>query len=334
MVCCRLACVCVCVWQAAPPPLPRGARLGTLGPVPALTTACGVGCGVAVCPALGLLVTSNSSANTLSVFALPGGARGGGAGGGGLSPQCTLGGPGSLPSMQFMFSDGNFSGWMTFTGPSTSGDAPPLLLVTDGGHDAVHVIDVVARTHVGHVGAPGSIPGPRGVAARGSLVAVSSWKRNDSGEHTVRLFEGAGSGWAPLRVLGGGFGMPGAADGQMKWPYGLRFTGDGTGVAVAEEGNDRVSLFRVADGSFVRQLATGLSYPFDVEECEGGWLVAGGAFGSSTVAHVGGYGKVSATLGKYGRGDGEFYNPSALALVPGLGLVVREAGNNRVQVFQ
>ncbi len=61
---------------------------------------------------------------------------------------------------------------MAFTGPVTS----RLLLLTDAGHDAVHVIDVAEGLHVGYVAAPGTIAGPRGVAARDSLVAVSAWE--------------------------------------------------------------------------------------------------------------------------------------------------------------
>ncbi len=38
-------------------------------------------------------------------------------------------------------------------------------------------------------------------------------------------------------------------------------------------------------------------------------------------------------LGGFGSRDGQLFNPSALALVPGLGLVVREWANRRVQVF-
>jgi hypothetical protein len=83
----------------------------------------------------------------------------------------------------------------------------------------------------------------------------------------VRLFEGSRRTWAPLRVLGGGFGGPGPADGQLYLPYGLRFTADGSEVSVADYANDRVSLFAVSDGSFVRQLATGVSVSYDVEEC-------------------------------------------------------------------
>jgi hypothetical protein len=174
------------------------------------------------------------------------------------------------------------------------------------------------------------------VAARGSLVAVSAWKKGDSGDHVVRVFEGSGAMWTATRVVGGGFGGPGSAHGQLHCPRGLRFTGDGTGLAVADDSNHRVSVFRVEDGSFARHVATGLRSPYDVEECEGGWLVA--RYSSHTIefvgGDVGGGGVGRARLGKVGRGDGEFFDPSALALVPGLGLVVREFLNGgRFQVF-
>jgi hypothetical protein len=234
--------------------------------------------------------------------------------------------------MHFQF-DANFtgsvSGWMTFTGPATS----PLLLVTDAGHDAVHVIDVVGRVHAGYVAAPGTTAGPRGVAARGSLVAVSAWKEDDSSDHVVELFEGSGASWTAVRVVAGGFGGPGGADGQLRRPFGLRFTGDGTGLAVADWDNDRVSMFRVEDGSFVRHVATRLIYPWDVEECEGGWLVACGLSHAVKFVSDGVGGRARLQVGEFGDGDGELESPSALALVPGLGLVVRETGNRRLQFF-
>jgi hypothetical protein len=218
------------------------------------------------------------------------------------------------------------SGWMAFTGPRSS----RLLLLTDTGLDAVHVIDVVGRVHVGYVAAPGTIAGPRGVAARGSLVAVSAWKGEDSDEHVVRVFEGSGASWTAVRTLAGDFGGPDRADGQLSYPFGLRFSQDGTGLAVADGSNGRVSVFRVEDGSFARHVATGLADPYDVEECEGGWLVA--CWESDTIEFVGGDvdsgGVGRASLGKWGSGDGEFVCPSALALVPCLGLVVRDGGNN------
>jgi hypothetical protein len=236
--------------------------------------------------------------------------------------------------MQFKFFGGyGASGWMAFTGPATS----RLLLVADHGHDAVHVIDVAGRVHVGYVAAPGTIVGPRGVAARGSLVAVSAWKEeSDSGDHVVRVFEGSGASWAAVRVVAGGFEGPGSAAGQLHHPYGLRFTGDGTGLVVADSVNQRVSMFRVEDGSFVRHVATWLDGPWVVEECEGGWLVVCQAdhIIEFVGGDVGGGGVGRARLGKKGNGDGEFRLPSALALVPGLGLVVRDAASGgRVQVL-
>jgi hypothetical protein len=63
--------------------------------------------------------------------------------------------------------------------------------------------------------------------------------------------------------------------------------------------------------------------------------------GSATVEFVcdgvGGDGGGRPSLGKAGggdgSGDGEFCVPTALAVVPGLGLVVREYYNERLQVF-
>ncbi len=344
-------------------------------PLPSLKTQCGQGYGLAACPALGLLVTSDRFKDTLSVWSLPGGASGGsggvsggagasagagargasaGGGGGGLRLVCTLGGKGSVAPMQFNFFDGlgyfGFSGYLAFTPPTTTttittaSGARPLLLVTDAGHDAVHLVDVVpvgpvGGSHVGYVASPGSIAGPRGVAASGAspLVAVSAWKDFCSGDHVVVVYRGSGAVWEAVRVIGGGFGGPGAGDGQLNMPHGLRFSGDGSGICLADNGNDRASMFHVGDGVFLRHLhtATGLGCPHDVEEVEGGWLVV--CWDSATVEFVGdgvgGDGGGRPSLGGHGSGDGEFDRPTALAVVPGLGLVVREVGNSRLQVF-
>ncbi len=61
-------------------------------------------------------------------------------------------------------------------------------------------------------------------------------------------------------------------------------------------------------------------------EFVGSETMGGGGGGRSTVARA-------TRLGAFGSGDGEFHRPSALALVPGLCLVVRELGNRRLQVF-
>ncbi len=122
----------------------------------------------------------------------------------------------------------------------------------------------------------------------------------------------------------------------MSMPMGLRFSGDGSSICVADSDNMRASMFRVGDGGFAQHIAVGLRNPYDVEEVEGGWLVA--SYLSHTVEFVGdGVGGGRPSLGKgsgrSGWGDGEFCNPTALAVVPGLGLVVRELVNRRLQVF-
>ena len=99
-------------------------------------------------------------------------------------------------------------------------------------------------------------------------------------------------------------------------------------------------MFRVGNGGFVRHTDVGLVRPCDVEEVEGGWLVACG--GSHLVEFVGdgddggagGRPSLGEAGGEAGRWGGEFRLPVALAVVPGLGLVVREVGNGgRLQVL-
>jgi hypothetical protein len=166
-------------------------------------------------------------------------------------------------------------------------------------------------------------------------VAVSAWKEGGSGDHVVVVYRGSGAVWEAVRVIGGGFGCPGSRDGQLKMPYGLRFKRDGSVICVADCYNSRASVFRVGDGGFVRHMATGLRGPRDVEEVEGGWLVA--CYGSDTVEFVSdgdGSDIGRPSLGGHGSGDGEFDVPVALATMPGVGLVVREYYNDgRLQVF-
>ncbi len=243
--------------------------LDSLVPVPGLTTALKSGFGLAVCRTLGLLVASTEKDNALHVFVLPSSLyqepRDGAGAGSGLVPVCALGGTSSPAPML------NGAGNMAFTGPASC----RLLLVPDIGNGAVHVVDVLAQVHVGYVAAPGTTAGPRCVAVWDSLAAVS-----DSAADTVHVFEGSGASWSPVRVVAGGCRVPGRAPGQLSNPRGLRFTRDGEGLVVADMYNNRVSMFRVEDGSFVQHVATGLSRPYDVEECSGpagGWLRAMGA---------------------------------------------------------
>ena len=203
--------------------------------------------------------------------------------------------------------------WLAFTGPSA---ATRLLLVTDVGNDAVHVIDVVHGKHVGYVAVPGSIPKPRGVAAQGTKVAVSMWSWEEV-INGVCVYEGEGTTWT-LTCR--------AHLGWLTYPQGLRFSADGTGLVVtrvsAEVSKGTVSLFRVKDLSFVQHLVTGLHGAVDVEECEGGeWAVA--CWSSHTVEFVVGGSHL----------DGNFWCPTALANLPGFALVVRHRNGGELRLF-
>ena len=103
--------------------------------------------------------------------------------------------------MQFKF---GLSGYLAFTPTTTattsgssSSSTRPLLLVTDAGADAVHAVDVVGRVHAGYLAPPGSVAGPRGVAASGTaaLAAVSAWKKTSGGDHVVVVYRGSGTEW-------------------------------------------------------------------------------------------------------------------------------------------
>ena len=94
-------------------------------------------------------------------------------------------------------------------------------------------------------------------------------------------------------------------------------------------------MFALADGAFVSHLAgpeDGINHPWDVAEAEDGGLLVANCGTHAVVALR--RGRPPATLGSQGRGLGRLDHPSALALLPGGGLVVRESGTGgRFQVF-
>ncbi len=190
-----------------------------------------------------------------------------------------LRGPRGSP-FHFTFSRGSYySGGLAFAhvGQDSEGDAgapaharPLLLLVADAMADAVHLVDVVAGAHLGPLYPAGAQPeAPRGVAASATTVAVSAWKHARRCDHTVSLFDARTR--RPLRVLGG---VGGPADGCFDRPWGLALSG--ALLAVADNGNDRVTEFRVEDGAFVRHAATGLGFAAAVVAWPGGWVVSSG----------------------------------------------------------
>ena len=306
-----------------------------LNPTPVFSRFIGVGIGIAHCTTLGVFVVSTMTDNALHVFKLPELGKSAD-----LELLYTLGNE-SFPSVSFKFHCGfEESGQMAFTGPPTS----RRLLVTDAGNAKVHVIDVVGRVHVGYVGQDRVIEAPRGIAAWGNLVAFSAQsrlledRRNMFTEelHKIYLYEGSEATWTLIRLVGN---YNDTAVHQLVSPSRLRFTTDGMGLVVVEPSRHRsaefrLSVFRVQDGSFVNYLATDMhGCATDVEECEGGWLVSYLTYNSGKIEFVGNDGTRRVLVG-IEWGDDRTYCPEAMAMVPGLGLMVMEAyGCGEVRVF-
>ncbi len=172
---------------------------------------------------------------------------------------------------KFELNGNGISGMMAFAGPSCD----RLVLVTDSGNDCVHMIRMPGCVHAGFLCDPGVLGGPRGVAAHGSLVAVSS--RQASVVANVTIFDGSlETGWSVQRKI----------TKKLDQPYGLRFARDGHTVVVADK--SRVIELCTKDGTFVRNVfdarGTGETSetpetisrdcePVDVEWCQDRWLV-------------------------------------------------------------
>lgn len=183
------------------------------------------------------------------------------------------------------------SGGLAFT-------SDQLLLVTEAGTGTVHILDFVDKeclsagsagsaglSGVGFLDAPSSWLGPRGVASKDEWVAVSTWPDTYGvADHAVWLYRGHGVHWEPVRAIRY------SSDDLLLCPRGLKFftsyPQDGTGTLsfiVAHAGKGGASIFSAIDGRFISHvLPTDLNRHhknfcvYDVEEGDGGWLLACG----------------------------------------------------------
>ena len=123
-----------------------------------------------------------------------------------------------------------------------------------------------------------------------------------------------------------------AVEGGLSVPYGVRLLADGSGVAVCDCGNNRVVVFSL-NGS-VMQIVSGLSYPVELVECDGGAALLVLEYTRGCVTKVS---RASgAVLERYRHPrpcDGQLALPSALALLPDGTLVVRGGDGTAVHVF-
>ena len=239
---------------------------------------------------------------------------------------------------------GSGTGYLAFAGPASA----RLLLVPDWFNDSVRAIDIQSQKLVGFVGSPGTIGGPRAVAATGPFVAISAWKVLPEGvgdpivhvyrhcSHADHVYETWTRVWAVHSSLRfGGFG-PGCFMGlhDKEWrPSAVAFTADASGLVVA--GGGCLSLFSTVDGTFVQHLRKGCITVGQVAEYEGGWLVGGRRqlgvvpFSSQAAPRAGGHMHYVNLVAHSGAGTSatSVGTERGVAAVPGLGLLVREEGH-------
>jgi DNA-binding beta-propeller fold protein YncE len=161
-------------------------------------------------------------------------------------------------------------GWgdepLQFSNPFQVWIAPDdFVFIADCNNERVQVLTPTLDFHC-FVGV-GQLRGPFGVCANADVVVVS-----EADVHHISVFNRHDG--ALLRQ----FGSYGSGDGQLVSPRGLCFTPGDRHVAVAEWGNDRVSVFSV-DGQFIRHVGVG------VLQCPEG--VACSAFDEPVVADTG-----------------------------------------------
>ena len=255
-------------------------------------------CALAVCAELGLMVTCKEPA-TLEIWSL----------------ASLMGDQGTKAVPCCMDLDGDILS-LAFFNPPNSGTGMPLLLVSNYFGNAVHILDVVSRTQLGHLAPPGTILSPRGVAAAVgvrqpcSCVAVSQCGQAVS---AVSLYEWSAdtNDWGVLRVIGVG---------TLYSPRGLRFSACGTMLCVADTYRNCLRLFRASDGQLVKSLPTS-DYPMDLEEVEGGWMVGGCGHRALELVQCTGP-ESRRTLVLSAEYSSATALATALAVVPGFGVAV------------
>jgi hypothetical protein len=287
---------------------------------------CGPGFGLAASAALGVVATSSTRTHTVTLWD--------------LHPDGTLSARGPVGRFaRTAFAFGDTGGGLCFTDPEDG--SAPTLLVADTLNNRV--------VEVGLQGGPGALtPFPRSAAVRapvtplGSLPNLPSPSAVAASRALIGVCVSRGGSWkvvllnATTRVPVSTVRLP-----RMCVPRGLRMSVGGTTVVVADPARSQVSLLRVIPDSDLLTTHSGGAVAYDVEEVVGGWLAPCHLAGQVVFLPDGrgvrpsGSQPSGGVLGDLGSGPGQFEAPVALALAPGLGLVVRESGNGgRFQVFR
>ena len=141
--------------------------------------------------------------------------------------------------------------------------------------------------------------------------------------------------------VGSGYRYRAYGDGQYYAPSGVALGPDGR-IVLADAGNQRIQVFH-SNGTLVTAFGSygngsGQFYnPSDVAVGPDGRIVVADSTswrsGTHRIQVFHPNGTFEHTFGSYGDGQGQFNNPSAVAVGPGGRIVVLDAANSRIQVF-
>ncbi len=234
-------------------------------------------------------------------------------------PLFCFGGPDASPPIQFSFHDP--SGFLAFV----DADSEPLLLVSDAGMDAVHVLNVVTKEHCGYLGVPHTFHLPSGVATTGHGLGVIAAVASRNGRRVHIFGRTDVCSWTPLQVIN-----------CHAIPLGVRLFAGACVVARLYSKDDAdpgsVSWYSVQDGTLLRMQS--VYRPLDVEVLhDHRYFVTSGQF--DNCVH---FKDVSGTqiqvLGGVGNSFGMLDVPTALCFVPQMGILIRSLCNEgRVSVY-
>jgi 6-phosphogluconolactonase (cycloisomerase 2 family) len=197
------------------------------------------------------------------------------------------------------------------------------LLVCEYGNDRVQELTGLGEAEAQHLRFI-PVAGANAIALHGDTLAVGTVRC------TIELLSYASG--ALIRSIGSRGSGPGRIGGNCQ---GLRFTPDGQFIVAAECFNERLSMFRVSDGGFVKHIGVGVVDDGfkDVQFAPNGELLVAD-YGNHRVCVFDVDGDtLLRTWGTRGAADGQLEWPTALALVNSkLFLLVCNSG--RVQVFE
>jgi DNA-binding beta-propeller fold protein YncE len=197
------------------------------------------------------------------------------------------------------------------------------LLVCEYGNGRVQELTGLGESKPQHVRFI-PVPGAWSIALHGDMLAVGSYSC------TIQLLSYASG--ALIRSIG----CEGSGPGQISLSCeGLRFTPDGQFIVASENGNKRLSMFRVSDGGFMKHIGTGVVADGnkDVQFAPSGELLVVD-YGNHRMCEFSADGDtLQRTWGALGCADGHFMYPTALALADSK-LFVMDLKTARVQVFE